>query len=193
MNWLIACGCTLLLAVWEYNRVTRLFDWQLRVLILLTVNLAAAIGGAWKNWGLTEAVPVFLLINGLYILTLDDIQTRQMRTIQLYLLIAGGAFSAFLSESNGWIGRFLLFAMLFSVLHVFAKRKNSGFGTGDAKVIAALALYLDFSGLFQVLFVAFAAGLFYGLGLMLLKKATMKTTLPFLPFLLVGAVLNLWM
>lgn len=193
MNWLIAYGCILFFAVWEHSRATRLFDWQLRTLILLTVNLAAAVSGSWKSWGLSEAIPMFLLINGLYILTIDDIQTQQMRTIQLYLLILGGVFSAFLCESNGWIGRFLLFAMLFAVLHIFAKRQNSGFGTGDAKVIAALALYLNFSALFQVLFIAFAAGLICGIGLVLLKKATMKTTLPFLPFLLVGVVLNLWM
>ena len=69
-----------------------------------------------------------------------------------------------------------------------AKKEKSGIGSADVKVIAGLSLYLDFSSLFSVLFFSFGAGLIYGIILIMLKKATSKTALPFIPFLLIGTL-----
>lgn len=186
---LTACACTAALAWWERRRAASLFRWQVSLLCLVLANSAAAIGAAWHDLPAGAAAFRFLLVNLLCLLTLDDLRTRYMQSVQLYGLIAVGAACA-LYDGPGWAGRFLLFGALFFVLHRLSRRTASGIGAGDAKGIAALALYFDFSALFTILFLALAAGLLYGGAQMIAGRANMKTELPFLPFLLAGTLLG---
>lgn len=189
--WGLAGGLILALALVEHRRTTKPFVWQLRFAVLVAANLTVAACCHLQKLPILNTACLFFLINSLYILAADDIQTQHMQTVHLYLLILGGAVTAFVN-GEGWIGRFLLFLMLVVVLHLMARRPQSGIGSGDAKVIAALALYFGFSQLFSVLFFALTAGLLFGLAMILFQKATVKTALPFLPFLLVGTLMGIW-
>lgn len=61
-------------------------------------------------------------------------------------------------------------------------------GYGDAFVAIAVGLLCGPVGTFVALLIAFCIGSVYGIGLTLLKRATMKSAVPFGPFLIIGAL-----
>lgn len=86
-----------------------------------------------------------------------------------------------------------------TVMHVLSAAVAAGFffglsfvsdetwmGYGDAFIAAAIGLLLGPMGTFLALLVAFCVGAFYGIGLMIVRKKTMKTEIPFGPFLIFG-------
>lgn len=191
MNWIFASLSILVLGSWKYRTRETLFSWQKQLLLLTVVDLMAAVCASWYLPTAFAGIPYFLLLNFLCMMTVEDIRTRQIQTLQIWLMLLTGAICA-LASGAGWLGRVLLFAVLLAVLQLAARRTNSGIGTGDAKVIAALALFLRFRPLFYVLSLSLVCALLYGLGLVVCKKATVKTELPFLPFLLAGALIGCW-
>lgn len=62
-------------------------------------------------------------------------------------------------------------------------------GYGDAFVALAVGLLCGPVGTFVALLVAFCAGSVYGVALTVTKRATMKSAVPFGPFLIIGALL----
>ncbi|MDQ4503680.1 A24 family peptidase [Sinomonas sp. ASV322] len=70
----------------------------------------------------------------------------------------------------------------------------AGMGFGDVKLAGVLGLYLGYLSWEHVLWgtaAAFLMGGLFGLGLILLRRGTGKTAIPFGPFMLVGAALVL--
>lgn len=63
-------------------------------------------------------------------------------------------------------------------------------GYGDAFVAIAVGLLCGPIGTFVALLIAFCVGSIYGVGLTLLKRATMKSAVPFGPFLIIGALVS---
>ncbi len=61
-------------------------------------------------------------------------------------------------------------------------------GYGDAFVAIAVGLLCGPIGTFVALLIAFCIGSVYGISLTLLKRATMKSAVPFGPFLIIGAI-----
>lgn len=98
--------------------------------------------------------------------------------------IAAGDWAAYL--------RALLAAVaMFAAYFLLALIYPAGMGMGDVKLAGALGLALGFLGWGYVIvgfFAAFFLGSFIGLGLMVLRKASRKTPIPFGPFMIVGAV-----
>jgi len=70
----------------------------------------------------------------------------------------------------------------------------AGMGFGDVKLAGVLGLYLGYAGWSLLLwgtFAAFLLGGFYGVVLMLLRRAGLKSAIPFGPFMIAGALLAL--
>jgi leader peptidase (prepilin peptidase)/N-methyltransferase len=66
-----------------------------------------------------------------------------------------------------------------------------GMGFGDVKLALALGVVLGWYGwavLFAGAFAGFLLGSLYGLGLVALRRASRKSTIPFGPFMIVGAL-----
>jgi prepilin signal peptidase PulO-like enzyme (type II secretory pathway) len=80
---------------------------------------------------------------------------------------------------------------LFKLIHVL--RKNESIGSGDVKFMAAAGLYLGFAGAFSVMlygsFLVFLAGII----LWLMKKVSLKSELPFIPFLYIGILISIFL
>jgi leader peptidase (prepilin peptidase)/N-methyltransferase len=88
--------------------------------------------------------------------------------------------------ARGLIGGAALFAFYFAIVMAYPK----GMGFGDVKLAALLGLYLGWLGWGNLIVGAFAAFLLGGLfsiGLLIFRKANRKTTIPFGPWMLLGA------
>lgn len=67
--------------------------------------------------------------------------------------------------------------------------KKNSVGLGDIKMVAACGLICGFPGVFFVMFRAALAILVYSLIMLIFKKLKLKSELPFVPFLLFGALI----
>ena len=92
--------------------------------------------------------------------------------------------------SLGVVGAVIGVALLGFIVLV---TKGRGMGIGDIKLGGVLGLSLGGPATLLALFVAFVSGAAFGLTLLLRGKASMKTAVPFGPFLIVGwLVAVLW-
>ena len=78
------------------------------------------------------------------------------------------------------------------VLGLYLITRGKGMGMGDVKYAPFMGMYLGLIGLAVGLYVAFISGAMYGVGLILSKKAKMKSVIPFGPFLIGGTVVSAW-
>ena len=65
-------------------------------------------------------------------------------------------------------------------------------GFGDVKLAFLIGLFLGFPKILVALFLAFFIGALIGIGLILTKKKTLKSEVPFGPFLVAGTFLALF-
>lgn len=80
-------------------------------------------------------------------------------------------------------------ALIFILLIIFTKGR--GMGWGDVKYVFWLGLSLGFPLILPAVFLAFLTGAVFSLGLILLGRKRFGQTIPFGPFLGIGAVLAL--
>ncbi|MCU1417007.1 MAG: prepilin peptidase [Schumannella sp.] len=109
----------------------------------------------------------------------------------LLLGIAGGVRGDWAAIAQAAIGG----AGLFVFYLILALVKPGGMGFGDVKLAAVLGLYLGFLGWGNLLVGAFAAFLFgglFGVVLILARRAGRKSTIPFGPWMILGAWLGVF-
>jgi prepilin signal peptidase PulO-like enzyme (type II secretory pathway) len=102
----------------------------------------------------------------------------------LYNLILNSQFIIHNSISAFGAAGFFLFIVLVS--------RGKWMGVGDIKLAFLIGLLLGWPDILLVLFLAFLIGAIIGLGLIILKKKTIKSELPFGPFLITGIYLALF-
>jgi len=79
-------------------------------------------------------------------------------------------------------------------LILFLITKGKGMGFGDVKLSFLLGLILGFPKIILALYLAFLTGAFVGIILILWKKKrSIKDTIPFGPFLIIGSLLSLFL
>jgi len=81
-------------------------------------------------------------------------------------------------------------SLFFFFIYLISKGKWMGFG--DVKLAFLIGLFLGFPKILVALFFAFFIGALIGIGLILAKKKTLKSEVPFGPFLITGAFLALF-
>jgi prepilin signal peptidase PulO-like enzyme (type II secretory pathway) len=88
----------------------------------------------------------------------------------------------------------LLSAFLASTffLAIVLLSKGKWMGGGDIKVAFFMGLFLGFPKILVALFFAYLIGAIIGIGLILAKKKTLKSEVPFGPFLIVGTFISLF-
>lgn len=74
------------------------------------------------------------------------------------------------------------------IVYFVSKKK---IGLGDILVICGLAFGLGYPTIFRILFIGMFVAMIYGFILVKRKKATIKTEIPFIPFIFVGLILNI--
>jgi leader peptidase (prepilin peptidase)/N-methyltransferase len=90
------------------------------------------------------------------------------------------------------IAAFLFFILISVVFKVLTKKDSMG--GGDIKLAFLLGLFLGFPNIIISLYVAFLTGALVGIILIIWrKKSFQKATLPFGPFLILGAIISLYL
>ncbi len=75
-------------------------------------------------------------------------------------------------------------------LAIFSISRGRAMGFGDVKLVFFMGLFLGWPGIFVALFLASLLGAIIGIGLILAKKKTIKSEIPFGPFLITGAFIS---
>ncbi|MCH7828671.1 prepilin peptidase [Patescibacteria group bacterium] len=78
-------------------------------------------------------------------------------------------------------------AGFFWAIYLLSKRRAMGFG--DVKLALFMGLFLSWPNIFVAMSLAFAAGTIVGLALIFFKRKTMRSEVPFGPFLVFGTLI----
>ncbi|MEX0877641.1 MAG: prepilin peptidase [Candidatus Spechtbacterales bacterium] len=84
----------------------------------------------------------------------------------------------------------VLSVLPFALMHFLSKGRAMGFG--DVKLAFFMGLFLGYPAVLTAMFIAFLMGAIIGMGLMVLGRSTMKSRVPFGPFLVAGTLMALF-
>ncbi len=166
--------------------------------LLPKAGLALLNGIAWfLSSLLVENIATAILSSILFttaiLITMIDIQIRIVpNELLLVMVVAGIAFQAVTFGFKAVLISFL--GMIAMIVFFTAAAGFSGFdkvGAGDIKLAGAMGLVLGYPNIMTALIIMSAAFLVYSAGGLLIKKLTLKSMLPFAPFMMSGMVFTL--
>jgi leader peptidase (prepilin peptidase)/N-methyltransferase len=153
---------------------------------------------AWQQGGLSAA----LLVSWFYAWFLTtvlviDLETRRVLNVMLgpaaLLALAAGLWLGWPSLpsilAGGLVG-FLLFGGLYLIGRVLFGR--GALGLGDVKLAAVIGLMTGYPGVLQALLLGAVLGGVSALALLATRRAGLKSTCAYAPYLAIGAMLALW-
>ena len=166
-----------------------------------TFRLAAIAGRPEGTVAVVVVAVAYLYLAAISIaLTVIDLDTRRLPNaivLPSYIVLAvlftasclfGMPWEALLRAAIGGAALFAFFWLLRAI-------RPGGMGGGDVKLASAIGAALGFIGWGALIVGAFAAffiGGFVGIGLMIVRRATRKTAIPFGPFMVVGAWIGIF-
>ncbi len=171
-------------------------SWRYPVVELLTALLSAFL--AWYFFATWELILALLFTWSLLALTFIDIEhhilpdhlTLPMLWIGLFVNI----FGMFTATQDAIIGAMLGYLSLWFVAWIYRSLTHrDGVGQGDFKLLAAMGAWLGWQALPVVVIIAAISGIVIGGGMLLVKKQSRLTPIPFGPFLaLSGWIALVW-
>jgi leader peptidase (prepilin peptidase)/N-methyltransferase len=149
------------------------------------------------HFGFTPQLPAFLYLSAVaVVLSMIDIDVRRLpNDIVLPSYAVGLALLALPAIAGDWaalVRAILAMAALYGGYFALSLAYPGGMGFGDVKLAGLLGLFLGFVGWTSVLVATFAAFLIAGLvgvALVVARRASRKSAIPFGPFMLTGGVL----
>lgn len=130
-----------------------------------------------------------IVYSGLFIIFFTDLKYRLIPDEIMAILILSAFFYLVLFNISSF-GQNILGAVAFCAFFLFLIiiTKGKGMGLGDAKLAFFIGLYLGIIKTLIAFYVSFLTGAGFAVVAMLLKKKTLKSTLPFGPFLIFGII-----
>jgi len=166
--------------------------------------------GKWKrNWFFTMLLTVLISVYGIWLygfsyeffafmflasylvaVTITDLRAREIPDdATIFFAVVFLIWNLVSGEStiilDGFFGAAVGGAILMGVYFV----RHDAIGLGDVKLLACIGLLTGFPSVMFVLLRAMVFGAIFSIVLLLLKKGTMKTELPFAPFVLLAALI----
>ncbi len=144
-----------------------------------------------------QGFATFLFVASLIVITAIDIHHRIIPDV----ISIGGTVLGFLLSfhfldigyRDSLIGIVVGGGFLFILAWAYFKAtQREGMGGGDIKLAAMIGAFLGYKSILLVLFLSSILGSLWGLFLILLKKESLKTALPFGPFLAGAALITLF-
>lgn len=170
---------------------------------LVEAATAALFVAITLRFGLSPELPAYLYLGAVSLaLALIDLDVRRLpNSIVLPSYVVGAALLALpaVVHSDGTAAARALLAMaaLFALFYVISLyRGGTGMGLGDVKLAGVLGLYLGWLGWSSVIvgaFGGFLLGGVAGVGLLLARRASGRTMVPYGPFMLAGALLAVFL
>ena len=137
---------------------------------------------------------LLIVISGLIVIFFADLKYRIIPDQVLIVLIAASFLFDLFYEQNLLLGHLLaaiVFGAFFLILFLFTKGKGMGFG--DVKFAFFMGLFLGYPKIIVAFYLSFLTGAAVSLILILAGKKTMKSTIPFGPFLIVSTIISQFM
>lgn len=161
----------------------------------IMVHLAAAILFAflWSRYSdsITELLLVSFYSLVLLLVTVTDLEHKLILNIVILPAIVIAALAAPLRFGNGWpyalLGGVIGFAFFYFAV-IFGERVfgSGALGGGDVKLAAFVGLISSFPQFFVALVVTIFAGGAISAVLLLTRRATLRTAIPYGPFIVIG-------
>jgi leader peptidase (prepilin peptidase)/N-methyltransferase len=164
---------------------------------LVELGTAALFVAVAARFGLTPALPAYLYLAAVTVaLAVIDVDVRRLpNAIVLPSYVVGVGLLALTGDWSAAGRGLIAMAALFAFYAGLSLLYPGGMGFGDVKLAGLLGLFLGWLGWSPVLvgtFAGFAVGGLVGVGLLLTRRATGKTAIPFGPSMLAGAMLALF-
>lgn len=189
----VVVACSLVemkLSWWEGSRHSEYeMSMNYTMLFLLMNVLSFLVVWILHRDSIVLALWYFLCLSILFVLAFYDLDVRLLPD-SFILLLAGAALLWHISPYapvtilDGLLGAAVL-ALVSGVVWLI---NRDAIGLGDIKLLAALGFYAGLSVALHIVVRGVFAAFFVALLLLLFKKAGRKTELPFVPFLLIGAI-----
>lgn len=167
------------------NRISKRDSLQLLIMTLLSVYAAAVFGFP------TMAYFGYLMFSGmLCLLARIDMEERIVPdTILIRWLILIAVYIATVRDINFLLNRLTGALVVGAVMGGFYFLRRDSIGLGDIKLLMVCGLMKGFPGIISYLFRCLLLGLLFAVFMLVRKKGSMKTEIPFVPFLFLGALL----
>ena len=159
---------------------------------------AGLFAGTWLLYGWSLAWIFYTyFVSSLLVITVIDLRHMIIPDeLSLTGILIGVLASFFVQHITWWeslLGAALGGGIFMAIAMGYEKfARQEGLGGGDIKLLAMIGAWLGYQSILVVIVISSALGSIVGLSLMLLKKKTLKTAIPFGPFLAVGAIVYLF-
>lgn len=139
-----------------------------------------------------EYLKYVILFSGLVVCSMIDFDHKIIPDSVLVVLTAAVLPILVIQSIESLISGIIGFLLGGGLLFIIALLSKGGMGGGDVKFAAVLGLYLGWQKILLVFFIAFVAGSIFGLMWAFIKKKSLKSAIPFGPFLSAAAVVSIF-
>jgi Flp pilus assembly protein protease CpaA len=136
---------------------------------------------------LSFAAVTFLLIAAAVI----DIRERRIPDSLILAGVATGIILSLLEKDKGLLKGLLGGAAVGALLLLIYYLSKGGLGLGDVKLFGCTGIYLGFERTMSVMLIAAVLSGLFGLALVCINRKNRKSELPFAPFILAGALVEI--
>ncbi len=160
---------------------------------MLAIGAGLAAGAlTWRSTLPTWALAVYLVILALLVLlTATDLEQRRLPHVLLDPLILVAAVFVPFNPTVGWTDALIGAVAAVAFLGLLGLLVRGGVALGDLFLVAPLGMILGWPAIFIAMFVAGLLSAVVSIGLLLTRRAGLKSYIPFGPFLVAGTVITL--
>jgi leader peptidase (prepilin peptidase)/N-methyltransferase len=182
------------LSLYEYNKIAALIFWLVISVLIIFIFVYDLKYYEIPYWPVAVGYFSWAVFTVYSFYRYKDFLTTELQSAVLgkYMLTNG-----YFQNHIDWFLKDTLNTVLFAIgvfiffLFLFLITKGKGMGFGDVYTAPLFALLATFPGSVIFLFSSFIVGAIYGLAAIAVNRASIKTQVPFGPFMVVGLIISL--
>lgn len=166
-------------------------SWPLRH-VLLELSASVAFAFLWQHYGPTaQLLPATFYVCVFFLVTVTDLEHRLVLNVVVLPAILFALACSPLFPELGWKSSLLGGVVGFALFYLLARFYPGGMGWGDVKLAAFVGVTSGFPEVIVSLLIGILVGGFVALFLLLTRRVSMKSGIPYGPFLVVGGLVGL--
>ena len=137
---------------------------------------------------ITGIYPIFTMVLTacLNLVAIYDIKTKFIPNILLLALNTIGLLSSFFVPDGFFLKTLVGAWCITGLCFIVGRKTKGGIGSGDLFCMSGLMMSMNFGGMMNFMFTTLFLGVIYSIATLISKKTTLKTEIPFAPFMLAG-------